>query len=349
MTIHFSFNKLIGELSPPRDPSRWPFFNLDRALAAPDLQDLEVSFIQSPVNYANFDLGLNVTQIRKELLIAVDYKTSIFEGQTIQSWMEHYEVLLRAIGARPEMLLSELPALEFREVPCKTKLDQRITYVAPLTDIEKWLPNHNRKTGSNVSGRRLLFELGGTHYSLQLISCVGRTRIDVTRVDVRQPTIANLARCIEQKLTSLTSHRYPRSGEYPQWKLAFLWQQRLWFIEQLIGNVAYNPLGAVREGYTRRRGARARITEIIKRHESLRTTFAIAADETRFKSLKPGTLQVAACRLKTFPWRARAGSLNRGQADACTPFDLANDSLMRVAPLHRPQEHVVILTMHHIK
>jgi acyl transferase domain-containing protein/non-ribosomal peptide synthetase component F/NRPS condensation-like uncharacterized protein len=358
----YSFNKLIGELRPPRDPSRWPFFNLDRALAAPKLHDLEVNFLQPPISATNFDLSFNITQIQKELSIAVDYKTSVFDAQTIQSWMEHYETLLRAIVAQPDAKLQDLPrpTLLPSDHASEVELEPTAVYLAPRNEVEAWLA----KTWSETLGVERcgindnFFSLGG--HSLLATQLISRVR-EQFKVDVpltpmfEQPTIANLALWIEKLRneppgpTVARISRAPRSGALP----VSLAQQRLWFIEQLDpGNIAYNLLGGVRlTGKLDVTALERAFTEIIRRHESLRTTFAIGEDGIALQLIKvPEPFHLLLADLRDLSAEERQREVQtRGQADARQPFDLTNGPLMRVALLQLDdEEHAVILTMHHI-
>jgi non-ribosomal peptide synthetase component F/NRPS condensation-like uncharacterized protein len=359
----YPFNNLIGELRPPRDPSRWPFFNLDRALTAPKLHDLEVSFIQPPISYTNFDLSLNVTQIQKELLIGVDYKTSVFDAQTIQSWIEHYETLLRAIVVQPDSRLADLPALKLpagwqkaREV----QVEQVAGYVAPRTEIEEWIAKAWSETlgVERIGVEDNFFKLGG--HSLLATQFISRVR-EKFKTDIpltpmfEQPTVAHLAHWIEKTLSGSPAQsaapikRVPRSGSLP----VSLAQQRLWFIEQLDpGNVAYNLLGAVRlKGKLDTAALEQAFTEIIRRHESLRTTFAIGDDGTALQNINvPEPFRLSRTDLRHLSAEEREREARAmGQADAGRPFDLTNGPLLRVALLQfDTEEHVVILTMHHI-
>ena len=355
-----SFAKLIGELRPPRDPSRWPFFNLDRALTAPKLHDLEVSFIQPPISSTNFDLSLNVTQIQKELSLAIDYKTSLFDAQTIQSWMDHYETLLRAIVAQPNAKLQDLPAratFKHDDNSHEVQLEQQTSYVAPRNEVEEWLTKiWSEKLGVERCGTSdNFFALGG--HSLLATQLISRVR-EKFRVEVpltpmfEQPTIANLALWIERMRNGPTASPIKRAARSSALPLS-LAQQRLWFIEQLDpGNIAYNLLGGVRlKGKLDVMALERAFTEIVKRHESLRTTFAMGEDGTALQIIKTpeqsGLLRVDLRHLSAEERDREAHA--RGQADARRPFDLTNGPLMRVSLLQfDEEEHVVILTMHHL-
>ena len=126
------------------------------------------------------------------------------------------------------------------------------------------------------------FELGG--HSLLATQVVSRIR-DAFEVEMplrrlfELPTVAGLAESIEvarragQNLQAPPIVRVARDGDLP---LSFA-QQRLWFIDQLApGNSAYNIPAAVRlKGPLNVVALEQSLNEIVKRHETLRTTFAI--------------------------------------------------------------------------
>lgn len=93
------------------------------------------------------------------------------------------------------------------------------------------------------------------------------------------------------------------------------------------------------------------LTEIVRRHEILRTTFrringqlqAVIAPESKSNSL-------TVIDLSDLPEAAQQQRLQQlDTEDATTPFDLENGPLMRTTLLQLgPQEHVLLLSMHHI-
>jgi|GEM_PF-375899 len=359
----YSFTTLMRRLNPPRDPSRWPFFNIDRPPTVPKFFDLKVQFEPFPISYTSFDIALNITQIGKQLQLGIDYKDGLFDAGTIQGWMQNYEAVLYKVVTEPESRLVDLPAPVLRE--CHTLREQTIAaklepYVAPRTEIEEWLAKTWREilNVARVGIDDNFFALGGhSLLATQLISRVRETfKVELPLAPIfEQPTIAALAACIdrlldgEPKLAAPSIEPVPRHGNIP----LSLAQQRLWFIEQLEpGNVAYNILGALRlRGKLDVLALEQAFSETIKRHESLRTTFAIGMDGSPSQIIgKPEPLQLSLIDLRYLATRERdSEALARGRAGARIPFDLGNGPLIRVSLMQlEEEEYVVVLTMHHI-
>ena len=201
------------------------------------------------------------------------------------------------------------------------------------------------------------FELGG--HSLLATQVVTRVR-DTFGQEValrslfETPTIAGLAQTIETArragngLDAAPIRRVPRDSDLP---LSFA-QQRLWFLDQLEPNNAfYNISGAVRlEGKLKVDLLERTFTEIVRRHEVLRTTFTLLEEQPVQVIAEPSPFTLRLTDLSTLPpsdWPAE--TQRRAAAEAHLPFDLAVGPLLRTQVLRFSEsEHVLLLTMHHI-
>ena len=140
----------------------------------------------------------------------------------------------------------------------------------------------------------------------------------------------------------------PRDGPLP---LSFA-QQRLWFIDQLEpGSAAYNVPQAMRL-----RGAldlgmlRRALGEVVRRHESLRTTFR-RVDGRAAQVISPhGNARIPEVDLRGLPPAAREDAALRIARDAAErPFDLARGPLLRASAVRLgDEEFVLLLNMHHV-
>src|SRR5437868_1943780 len=141
---------------------------------------------------------------------------------------------------------------------------------------------------------------------------------------------------------------YPRRESAP---LSFA-QQRLWFLDQLIGGSAvYNISEVLRlKGPLDIAALEWSLAEIVRRHESLRTTFSSPDGQPLQVISESATLKLEVTDLEHFPAPRRDEEMHRlAVADSKKPFDLTRDLMIR-ASLFRlsEKEHVLAITMHHI-
>jgi amino acid adenylation domain-containing protein len=208
-----------------------------------------------------------------------------------------------------------------------------------------------------VSVEDNFFEIGG--HSLLATQIASRLRehfhIPVAvRTVFEAPTIAELARRLdsarreEQGLVPPPIQPVPRDHDLP---LSFA-QERLWVLDQMEpNNPLYNIPRAMRvRGPLQPAALEKALNEIVRRHESQRTTFA-AKDGHPVQVILPSvTLPLTIQDLTGVPEAAREEEARRIAIQESTrPFDLATGPLVRACLLRLTKEdHVLLLTMHHI-
>ena len=244
-------------------------------------------------------------------------------------------------------------------VPGQSCPELEQSFVEPRTPVEELLANIWAEVLKlpKVGVHDNFFELGG--HSLLATQVMSRIhRIFQVNLPLRglfeSPTVAGLAERIEesrrkeQGVESLLMLPISREKPLP---LSFA-QQRLWFLDQLMpGSIAYNITGAVRLTSSLNIAALEQsITEVLRRHEVLRTTFRVV-DGQPFQSIapaKPFILPVTD--LKDLPEAEREAEARRlATEEAHRPFDLAKGPLFRVTLLRLGEEdHIVQYAMHHI-
>ncbi|HEV7505794.1 MAG TPA: amino acid adenylation domain-containing protein, partial [Thermoanaerobaculia bacterium] len=201
------------------------------------------------------------------------------------------------------------------------------------------------------------FALGG--HSLLATRVLSRIR-QIFRVELPlravflQPTLAGLARSIEQAEGSRTGEpqppivAIPRHGDLP---LSFA-QQRLWTVDQIERGALYNvPIAVHLRGQLHATAFRKALEEIIRRHEVLRTTFPADQGRPRQRispAVSPWQLpMVDLAGLE--PVHREAESANLAAAEAVRLFDLSLGPLLRTTLLRLEREsHIALITMHHI-
>src|SRR5690349_23200453 len=122
-------------------------------------------------------------------------------------------------------------------------------------------------------------------------------------------------------------------------------QQRLWFLHQLEPeSIAYNMPTALRlTGGLNTAALEWSINEIIRRHESLRTTFRLVDDQPVQVIAEQLTLKIPIVDLR------EVEVMRLATEEAQRPFDLETGPLVRARLLRlNAEEWVLIFTMHHI-
>ena len=129
-------------------------------------------------------------------------------------------------------------------------------------------------------------------------------------------------------------------------------QERLWFVDQWEpGGTAYNVYDAILiEGTIDQAALRKSLNEIVRRHEVLRTTFAMNNGEPVQRIAPELSVSIPLIDLEQYPEQDREDALDRlVNAETSSPFDLAAGPLMRVVLFRLAEErHVLLFNLHHI-
>jgi len=231
--------------------------------------------------------------------------------------------------------------------------------VAPRTAVEETLVRiWSEVLGvSEVGIHDNFFTLGG--HSLLAMQIISRVR-EAFGVDLpvqrlfESPTVSEFSDGLEQSLKDEQAVASPpiqpvaRAADLP---LSFE-QQRLWFLDQVApGNSVYNmPLAVRLTGTPNLAALQQTADEIIRRHESLRTTFSEEDGQPRQVISPAAAVPLPIVDLSFLSEEVREYEARRlAQQEAQRPFDLARGPLLRAGLLKLgEQEHLVLLTMHHI-
>jgi amino acid adenylation domain-containing protein len=264
-------------------------------------------------------------------------------------------VLLEALPLMPNGKIDRraLPS------PDRSRPELDKAFVAPRTPTEELLAEiwAQLLDLERVGIHDNFFDLGG--HSLLATQLVSRMR-ETFQVEIplrhlfEVPTVAGLAESIEAarqagpNLLAPPILPVPRNGDLA---LSFA-QQRLWFFDQLEpGLPAYNIPAAVRlKGPLNLAALEQSLNEIVKRHESLRTTFGKVEGRPTQVIAPNLTIKLPVVDLRKLPASERETEVRRlVTAEAQRPFDLSRGPLLRGTVLRLgDEEHVGLLTMHHI-
>ncbi|MDY7225116.1 non-ribosomal peptide synthetase [Hyalangium rubrum] len=116
------FDRVVEAVQPERDLTRTPLFQVMFELQnIPDethgvrLPGLELVAQELGTGTAKFDLMFTLSEAPEGLTVGVEYDADLFDAETIERMVRHFEVLLSGIVARPEVRLSDLPLLREAE------------------------------------------------------------------------------------------------------------------------------------------------------------------------------------------------------------------------------------------
>jgi natural product biosynthesis luciferase-like monooxygenase protein/amino acid adenylation domain-containing protein len=279
-----------------------------------------------------------------------------FVGKTLPDYMVPSAFV--ALDALPRTPNGKVDRARLPE-PDLSSLELGTGYVAPRTPVEEMLAAIWASVlgVDRVGVEDNFFTLGG--HSLMGMRVMARVR-QAFNVDVplrrlfEAPTIARLAESIETANRAVAGRAMPpiravaRDRALP---LSFA-QQRLWLLNQLEPeSAAYNLSAVIRlQGELDLAALQRALSEIVRRHESLRTVFP-SVDGT------PGQV-VQASREVALPVTDLDASDIAGidaevaritREEAARPFDLENGPLFRALLVRiTPRDHLLVLTMHHI-
>lgn len=276
---------------------------------------------------------------------------SIYEETLPSVWMHLRKLPLTLNG---KVNLAALPGLE------EIREKSRKQYVAPRSKTEEVLAGiWSEVLGvEKVGVEDNFFELGG--HSLLATQVISRARaafgIDLPlRSLFEARTVSSLTLRVEQLLASRqeTGSASPitRAERGGPLQLSFA-QQRLWFLDQLDpGSAAYNVPAALRlKGRLDPAALGWALDEVVRRHESLRTSFAVVGGESVQVIAEAHKVEVPVLDLRPLSFRDRdEESQHQMRQEAEAGFDLQHGPLLRARLLRLEDEvHLLLFTMHHI-
>jgi amino acid adenylation domain-containing protein len=231
-------------------------------------------------------------------------------------------------------------------------------YEAPQGEIETQLAALWQEVVSvpGVGRRDNFFALGGSSLSAVRLEFAIREHFGIElsfRELFEHPELAAQAKLIatKERLVELPAiGKVARDGQ--PLALSFA-QQRLWLIDQLTpGGTQYNmPLALHLTGRLDVEALKNALDAIVSRHEVLRTVYAISDSGEPHQCIRElQSIPFSTTDLRDLPIASRARRMRElAEAEANKPFDLRQDSMLRVAVLVLgAEEHVLLLTMHHI-
>jgi aspartate racemase len=232
-------------------------------------------------------------------------------------------------------------------------------FVAPPSLIEETLAAIWRQVLQldHVDHADNFFWLGG--HSLLATRIISRIR-ETFRVELpvrslfESPTLAELSQRIESAMRSGASMAAPPIKALPddeQLPLSYA-QQRLWFLNQLMPDSnAYNlPAEMVIDAQINVTAFQQALTEVMRRHEALRTTFVLSGAQPLQHINPPAPFDLPLVDLRALSTAEQRAVTERLQQESeLRPFDLQAGPLVRAKLVRTDeQEYLFLLNMHHI-
>jgi surfactin family lipopeptide synthetase A len=213
-----------------------------------------------------------------------------------------------------------------------------------MRSVQQWINElSDRGVKLWVQGDRLRYSGSEDVLTPQLLAELSKNKAEIIAI-LSQDLSA------DDRKKSLTIQPVSRDQNLP---LSFS-QQRLWFLNELEGgeSSAYNwPAPAI--GFTGELDQQIlikAISEIVRRHEVLRTNFININGEIVQKIQPPRLLNVPIIDLQPYPEAEQAIAVKEfAAAERAKPFDLQNGEIFRCQLLQLSKtSHVLVLAVHHI-
>lgn len=200
------------------------------------------------------------------------------------------------------------------------------------------------------------FELGGhSLLATRIVSRVGELfQVDLSLTTLfDNPTIASLATHINSLVPSSTANlsTIPLAATTAQVQPLSLNQQRFWLFEQFHPQTPtyHFPLTFQLSGKLQLPALEQALTEMVRRHTILRTTFNLDADDTPSQRITPPT-QPFTIKVITTSAQSLANLKPHLLEEIQRPFDLTQEHSLRASlfPLEQPDEQILVLLFHHL-
>jgi non-ribosomal peptide synthetase component F/acyl carrier protein len=257
------------------------------------------------------------------------------------------------------MPLTSNGKVDRKALPEPERREEEEWYEGPATAIEEIVAGiwGGVLKEERISVKENFFELGG--HSLLATQVMSRVR-EAFKVEMplrtifEKATVRELAKEIERRRGAGEERKAPRIERVERREglpLSYA-QQRLWFLNELEpGSPMYNIASAVRmRGEVKIAALEQAITETVRRHEALRTTFRSQDGRPVQVIGEPGgmmTLPVTDLTIISGEPESKIQRLVREKAE--TVFDLSRGPLLRVDLMRLAKdEYIMLFVIHHI-
>ncbi|MEH1861785.1 MAG: amino acid adenylation domain-containing protein [Nostoc sp.] len=345
--------------------ARW----LSGTVAWSNSQQARIKFQLTPAEQVLIEQSIGYLMEAQELWQALQRAVTINLRNYLKQKLPDYMVpsafiLMKALPLTPN------GKVDRRALKALNNWDRELddTFIAPTTPTEEilaaiWIEVLGmQQVGVNDN----FFELGA--HSLLATQIISRIRSAFSielplRSLFEAPTITSLVRVIEAAQKEGLQDQSERSTKFDPLPplvsvardthipLSFA-QQTVWDLQQLhIDSSAYNcAIALCFNGLLRKEALEKSINEIIRRHQILRTTFAVIKEQPVQIIVPFLTLPLNIIDLQHLPQQKReVEAVRLTNQEALHYFDLASGPLIKTTLLClAPQKHWLLITMHHI-
>ncbi|MET0236752.1 MAG: amino acid adenylation domain-containing protein [Kibdelosporangium sp.] len=370
--------RLVAALRPDREPGREPLvqvvFQVNNAPAgALRLTGLTVTAEARTPTSTDVDLTLTVGDDQDGPAGQWQYKTELFDAGTIENLQQDFQHILQQVVEDPAIPLTGLigrsaPNPAGPVDPPAGGGGQAGDRTAPRTPTERLAAQIWAEIldADDVTVEDSFFDLGGHSLTAgQVVARIGElvptlsTR-GMLRDVLRHPVLAEFAAVLADRMSEAVITAGPAAAGDPAGRVPVisrahplplsLSQKRLWFLDQfLAGSTDYFIPMAVRiAGELDVPALTAALREIVDRHEVLRTSVSVVADEPvgLVRSAEEFTVELVEPDLAH---RTEAGLAQAIAEEGFRPFDLERGLPIRASLLRLGErDHVLFLTLHHM-
>ncbi|ADJ46535.1 non-ribosomal peptide synthetase [Amycolatopsis mediterranei S699] len=361
-----SLERVVAAVGPDREPGRDPLVQVSFGVTnTPDaglrLAGLEVTEEERFSPATALDLAVIVLDEPAGLTGMWQYRADLFDPGTIAGLQADFERIVRWATANPDRPLTGFAGftigsgVDGADVTAGPAAADDDAEAAPRTGTEELVARLWCETlGLDWVGvGEDFFELGG--HSLVAAQLVARIEARLPGLPVRglmrdvlrYPTVRRFAAVLDERLAGLAVPEPRRVPILPRGEALplSLGQKRLWFLDQFVNDSAeYLVPWILRVSGPLDTGALvAALTEIVARHEVLRTSVVVAADDPVgiVRDVTAFTVAVAEC--------SAAALTATITAETTRPLDLAAGLPIRATLLRLGDaDHVLCLTVHHM-
>nr|WP_052478682.1 non-ribosomal peptide synthetase [Kibdelosporangium sp. MJ126-NF4]CEL19983.1 Siderophore biosynthesis non-ribosomal peptide synthetase modules [Kibdelosporangium sp. MJ126-NF4]CTQ97207.1 Siderophore biosynthesis non-ribosomal peptide synthetase modules [Kibdelosporangium sp. MJ126-NF4] len=361
------FDQIVEEVAPRRSRARHPLFQISvnhhyQQPRVPTMPGLSVEAMAAKPDMAMLDLAFAFEQPPDSdgLALSVNYTSDMFDQSTVETMANRLLLVLeQAVAGRATRLSTfdvrlpgeaappvrnELPSPPTAEIGRKAPPEPVKHADAALRDpAEELLAGVVAELLNvrSVGAEDDFFDLGG--HSLLAVRLVSRIRTmfgtQMTVSDVfDSPTVRGMAALLGRESDRPALVPMARPDPMPLSPA----QQRLWFIHRMDGpNETYNvPFTARFSGALDVDALRTAVSDVVQRHEILRTIYPETATPTQRVITGEVPFDVVDVDEETLPTLLTEAARH--------PFRLAEELPIRVTVYRVGADHVVLMLVHHI-